>query len=69
MVIFDPDAAFTVTGSIIHHRHKLTPYDNRKIYGVVRRTIMRGITIYRDGDFPAGPVGRPLLRSASGELQ
>src|SRR6185295_13382974 len=32
-----PDASFTVDGSRLHHRHSLTPYEGRTLFGVVRR--------------------------------
>ncbi len=69
LVVFDPDAEFTVTSSIVHHRNKLTPYEGKKLRGIVRKTIVRGITVYEDGRFPAGPVGKTLLRNALGELR
>jgi len=69
LVVFDPEAQFTVTSSIVHHRNKLTPYEGKTLHGVVHKTIVRGMTVYEDGQFPAGPVGKPLLRNALGELR
>jgi allantoinase len=69
LVVFDPEAELTVTSSIVHHRNKLTPYEGKTLHGIVRKTIVRGITVYEDGQFPAGPVGKPLLRNALGELR
>ena len=45
-VIFDPEAMFTVDAQSIEHRHKVTPWAGRTLRGVVRRTILRGDTIY-----------------------
>jgi allantoinase len=60
LVIFDPDTTFTVDAERIEHRHKLTPWAGRTLRGVVRRTILRGETIY-DGDAVTGsPRGERL---------
>jgi allantoinase len=61
LVIWDPDEQFTVQTSILHHRHKLTPYDGRQLSGVVKRTIVRGVAVYDNGTF-AGSNGTTLLR-------
>jgi allantoinase len=61
LVIWDPEASFTVEPERLHHRHKLTPYAGRTLHGVVRRTLLRGETIYQDGDLGGAPSGR-LLR-------
>jgi len=62
LVIWDPEASFNVEPERLHHRHKLTPYAGRTLYGVVRRTLLRGETIYEDGDFMQAPRGRLLTR-------
>jgi allantoinase len=62
LVIWDPEASFTVEPERLHHRHKLTPYAGRTLYGVVRRTLLRGETIYQDGDLMEAPLGRLLIR-------
>lgn len=53
LVFFDPDASYTVTASMLHHRHKLTPYLGRTLSGAVRRTLLRGATVFEDGRFDA----------------
>jgi allantoinase len=53
LVIFDPDATFVVDPTRIEHRHKLTPWAGRTLRGVVRRTILRGETVY-DGNAVSG---------------
>ncbi len=42
LVVFDPEAKFTVTEHGMLHRHKLTPYLGCELKGVVRRTYLRG---------------------------
>ncbi|HSS48183.1 MAG TPA: allantoinase AllB [Thermoanaerobaculia bacterium] len=60
LVIWDPEASFTVEAERLHHRHKLTPYAGRMLYGAVRRTLLRGETIYQEGDLAGAPRGRLL---------
>lgn len=62
LVVFDPDAEWTVDASALHHRHPLTPYAGRTLAGAVRRAYLRGTLAYDDGRFPAPPSGRLLLR-------
>lgn len=64
LVVWDPEARFTVEPDRLHHRHKLTPYAGRTLFGVVRRTLLSGETIYDEGDFPVAPSGRLLLRES-----
>ena len=63
IVIWNPDAEFTVEPSMIHHKHKLTPYMGHKLYGVVEATYLRGAKVYECGEFGAGgPRGRLIKR-------
>jgi allantoinase len=63
LVIWEPEASVRVEPEALQHRHKLTPYAGRMLDGVVRRTLLRGETVYHDGDFPGMPAGR-LLKGA-----
>lgn len=49
LVIWDPDAAFTVDAASLEHRNKITPYQARSLFGQTHRTILRGETIYERG--------------------
>ena len=42
LVIWEPEARFTVDPAKLHHRHKVTPYAGRELYGVVRATYVGG---------------------------
>ncbi len=64
LAIFDPEAELEVAPEALFHRHPLTPYAGMRLRGVVRETILRGETIYRDGDFPGPPAGRLLAGRA-----
>jgi allantoinase len=67
LVVFEPEAEFTVTPSMLHHRHKVTPYEGQRLRGVVARTYLRGRKIYDAGRFADAPSGRPLLRRPTQE--
>ncbi len=61
-VVWDPDASFVVDAERLYHRHKITPYAGRTLSGVVRRTLLRGETIFQDGEIVGPPGGRLLVR-------
>ncbi len=42
LVAFAPDERFLVDPARLHHRHPVTPYAGRQLYGVVHRTWLRG---------------------------
>jgi allantoinase len=54
LVVWDPDAQFTVIPELILHRHKLTPYSGMELFGKVEATYVRGKQVYRDGRFVTG---------------
>ena len=58
LVVFDPDAPFSVDPSRLRQRHRITPYAGMTLYGVVRRTLVRGTCVYDEGEFPAAAIGK-----------
>jgi allantoinase len=56
--VLAPDEAFTVDVTKLHHKNAITPYDGRRLMGVVRRTYLRGAVI----DIDEEPRGRLLER-------
>jgi allantoinase len=62
LVIWNPDASFTVDPAQLHHRHKLTPYAGRDLLGIVEATFLRGVKIFERNKFCAAPAGQVLLR-------
>jgi allantoinase len=54
-VVFAPDETFTVQAGNLHHRHLVTPYEDRLLSGVVRGTWLRGAPV---GDEPRGQLLR-----------
>ncbi len=59
--VFAPDESFTVDVRTLQHKNPLTPYDGRRLSGVVRRTFLRGQQI----DLDAAPRGRLLERGGA----
>ena len=55
-VAFDPEAAFEPAPSTVRHKHKLTPYSGRKLFGRISRVWLRGEAAYVDG-YAKPPAG------------
>jgi allantoinase len=62
LVIWKPGAKFRVDPARLHHRHKLTPYAGRELFGVVETTFLRGRKIFDREEFSAAPAGQILYR-------
>jgi allantoinase len=56
LIVFDPDAEFTVDTLLLHHRHPITPYAGTRLRGRVENTWLRGRIV---DDRPAGIEVRP----------
>jgi allantoinase len=65
LVIWNPEKQFRVEANGLQHRHKLTPYQDRVLDGVVEKTFLRGRKIYDNGEFIGEPRGTFLTRTAS----
>jgi allantoinase len=64
LVIWDPEAEFSVTPSDLYHRHKITPYRGQVFSGLVQKTFLHGQKIYDGGEFCFETAGQFLLRNA-----
>lgn len=53
LVLYDPNAAWTVRTEALLHRNKWTPFAGRTITGRVVRTLVRGETVFADGAITA----------------
>jgi len=51
IVIFDPDAEWTIHANDLHMHTDFSPYEGMKIQGAVDTTISRGRIVYTDGEF------------------
>jgi len=57
LLVWDPDAAWTVDPSRLQQRHKVTPYVGRRLVGHVQTTFLRGTPVWRDGQLIAAGSG------------
>jgi allantoinase len=51
LVVLDPEKTFTVTESLLQHKHKLSPYLGQTLSGVVEQTYLEGQKVYDQGVF------------------
>jgi allantoinase len=56
--LVDLKAQEVVAAESLHYRHQQSPYVGRTLQGRVRRTFLRGQTIFEDGKFATPPRGR-----------
>ena len=61
-VVFDSDTEFTVAGAMLHHRHRVTPYEGQRLRGRVVQTVLRGRTIFADNSHQGDRAGHTLRR-------
>jgi allantoinase len=66
IVVWDPEKRFIVRPKMLQQRHKLTPYANQTLRGIVEATFLRGEMIYDRGQFLGAPRGAVLLRGDRG---
>jgi allantoinase len=57
LVVWNPEEKFVVKENMILHKHKITPYLDEELYGVVKQTWLGGEKIF-DGACPDGLTGR-----------
>ena len=51
LVAWNPDEKFIVKEDMIYHRHKITPYLNEELYGIVKQTWLSGQKVFDEGKF------------------
>jgi allantoinase len=68
LVVFDPDAVFTLSAEDLQYRHLVSPYLGEKLHGKVQATFVRGVAVYQEGRVPSPfldpPVGKEHRREA-----
>jgi allantoinase len=60
LVVFDPEASFTLTADRLHYRHPVSPYLGEQLWGKVKKTFLRGTEIFSEGEFLGEPLGTEL---------
>jgi allantoinase len=63
IVLFDPGREWTLAQDQVQTRSGLTPYTGRRFTGAVVRTLVRGTTVFREGEFPAMAGPGRLIRA------
>jgi len=64
--LVDLEAEYSVTRESLFQRHGLSPYIGATFRGIVRRTILRGETVFADGKIVGPPRGRMIKHAAAG---
>ncbi|MDQ3019482.1 MAG: allantoinase AllB [Bacteroidota bacterium] len=63
LVIFDPDKKFIVNEDQLLHKHKVTPYSGKELFGIVEETYLKGIKIFENTKIISKPRGQIILTS------
>ncbi|SRR6266487_377001 len=63
LVLVDLQASDELRAGDLYYRHPHSPYVGRPLRGRIRRTIVRGNTVFLDGQFASTPIGRLLKPS------
>ena len=62
IVVWNPEESFTVQATSLHHRHRMTPYEGRTLFGTVESTFLRGAKIFDHGASVGSPAGKVILK-------
>jgi allantoinase len=46
LVVWNPDERFRVEPAVLRHRHHVTPYAGRDLYGVIQETYVGGRCVF-----------------------
>lgn len=68
LALVDLDSSFTLRAEDLFYRHKMSPFVGRTFRGNVVRTIVRGTTVFLDGQIVSEPIGqliKPSRRTAA----
>ena len=61
LIVWDEKKSFVVTENIIEHKHKITPYLNNELFGVVEQTYLSGENVFDKGTMVLHK-GKTILR-------
>ncbi|GAA4354382.1 allantoinase AllB [Hymenobacter saemangeumensis] len=62
LLVLNPDASFEVTPDMVQHKHKVSPYLYRQLYGVVEQTFLLGKQVYQRPAFTQLNQGEIITR-------
>ena len=63
LVLWSPEESFVLSPNLLHHKHKISPYNGQTFYGVVKRTYVQGKLVYQDGKFKNLKQGKIILKN------
>jgi allantoinase len=63
LIVVDDDKSFIIDESMIHHKHKVTPYMNKEFFGVVMQTYLGGTRVFDNGIFSEPGAGKVILNN------
>ncbi len=66
IAIVDLDATWEVRAADLFQRNQHSPFAGAVLRGTVERTLVRGVTVYQQGEFPTAPGHGRLLRRQDG---
>lgn len=61
LVCWSAERSFEVNPALTRHRHKLTPYNGRTLFGQVQMTMLGGKIIFQNGELKASDLGKSLM--------
>jgi len=61
LVVWNPEQSFTVTPSIIQHKHTITPYLNEQLFGKILQTWLNGSKVFDNNTFTELNQGKIIL--------
>ncbi len=61
LVVINEAELFTVTENVVQHKHKITPYLNESLFGVVKQTYIAGELVYDNGKFVKLNAGKMVF--------
>ncbi|RYY95548.1 MAG: allantoinase AllB [Chitinophagaceae bacterium] len=62
LLLWQPESTFTPTATSTLHRHKISPYIDRPLYGVVAKTIVNGAPVWNGAQIELKQQGQWLSR-------
>jgi allantoinase len=65
MVVWNPEKMVAVSESMLYHKHKMTPYLNEELYGVVEQTYLGGVPVFNHGTITQRNAGKLLVRNGN----
>lgn len=61
LIVWNPEQSFIVKEELIQHKHKLTPYINEELFGIIEQTYLGGKNVFDKGKFMQLNRGEVIL--------